>query len=41
MSRDLEESRIEGKGETPWFLKLAFFGLIVWAIYYFWRGLLK
>lgn len=34
----MEETKEEGTGKTPWFLKLAFLFFILWAIYYFWKN---
>lgn len=27
-----------GRGETPWFLKLAFLFFVLWAAYYLWKN---
>ncbi len=42
MNRNLKEGGLEEEaGKTPWFLKLAFLALILWAVLYLWRNLFK
>ena len=35
---NMEEEIKKGEGKIPWFLKLAFLGLILWSLYYLWNN---